>query len=277
MMPSKIQEERLEIPKTKALEYLAGYGSAVHCVQYRDYKWWYGDDTIAKFYYDRGCVIVDGESGNEGQHEFHCFIHHVAPDAEINAVTAEWKQLLTERAGKVENSRIVLVVYYVSNGELPPEREQYSGVRNYARMGKTVMFDSCVRELTQDDAELLYSTCKPYTENDAYFGRQEAEIFIETDYILNNEWKAFGIFDGERLAGAITRAYVQELDLVWLVDLYILPEYRGRGFGKALVRSALSEFPDKKWYYHTLRDNKASRALANALGFTLEGAELYLH
>jgi hypothetical protein len=41
-------------------------------------------------------------------------------------------------------------------------------------------------------------------------------------------------------------------------------------------QSALSEFPDKKWYYHTLRDNTESKALANALGFTLEGAELYL-
>ena len=259
-----------EITKTKALEYLAGYGTAVHCAQYRDYKWWYGDDTTAKFYYDRGCVIVEDEK----QQEFRCFIHQAAPDAEVDIVTGEWKQLLMERAGKAENSRIVLVLYYVSNGELPPEKEQYPGVRNYARMGENVIFDSRVRELTKDDAELLYSACKPCTENDTYFGKGEAGIFVETDYIFNNEWRAFGIFDGERLAGAALSTYVQELELAWLMDLLILPEYRGRGFGKALVWSALSEFPDKKWYCHTLRDNKESRALAKALGFMMEGAEL---
>lgn len=266
-----------EITQKEALGYLAGYGTAVHCSQYRDYKWFYGDGTTAKFYYDRGCVIVDDESENEGLHKFCCHVHHVTPDAEVDAVAAEWRQLLEERRGRVENSRVRLVVYYVSNGELPPEREQYRGVRNYARKGERVIFDSRVRELTQDDAKLLYSTCKPYTEKDTYFGKQEAEIFVETNYILNNEeWKAFGIFDGERLAGAATCAYFQEMDLAWLVDLYIVPEYRGRGFGKALVRSALSEFPDKKWHYYTLWDNTESRTLAKALGFTLEGAELYL-
>lgn len=265
-----------EVTRMEVLEYLAGYGTAVHCARHREYKWFYEDNQTVKFYYDCGCVIVSEEPKVEGHHEFQCCIHHVSPDAEVDAVTQEWRQLLTERAGKVENSRILLVVYYVSNGELPPEKERYPGVRNYARMGERVAYDSRVREMTRDDAELLYNACKPYTENDTYFGKQEAEIFIETEYILNNEWKAFGIFDGERLVGAVTCRYVEELDLVWLIDLYIVPEYRGRGYAKALVQSALSEFPDKKWYYHTLRDNTESKALANALGFTLEGAELYL-
>ena len=67
--------------------------------------------------------------------------------------------------------------------------------------------------------------------NDTFFGIKEAEIFIETDYIFNNEWKAFGIFDGGHLAGVAISTYVQELGLAWLVDLYIVPEYRSRGFG----------------------------------------------
>lgn len=265
-----------EITKKEALKYLAGYGTAVHCAQYREYKWFYGNDTNAKFYYDRGCIIVDDESEDKMQHDFRCYIHHVMPDAEIENVTETWKRLLTERAEHTDHSRIRLVVYYVSNGELSPEWEQYPGVRNYVRAGENVIFDSRVRELIQDDAELLYNTCKPYTENDTYFGKQEAEIFTETDYIFNNEWKTFGIFDGEQLAGAATSTYIQELDLAWLIDLYIVPKYRNRGFGKALVKSALSEFPDKKWYYHTLRDNTESRSFAAALGFTMEGAELYL-
>lgn len=266
-----------EITENEVLKYLAEYGAAVHCSQYREYKWFYNSGTsAAKFYYDRGCVIVYDEYLDGKQPGFRYLIHHIAPDAEVDTVTEEWKKILLERTVNTENPRILLVVCCVSNGELLPEKEQYPGVRNYVRMGERVLFDSRVRILTKKDAELLYKTCKPYVEKDTFFGMQEAEIFIETDYILDNEWKTFGIFDGDRLVGIATSSYVKDLRLAWLIDLYVVPEYRAKGFGKALVLSALSEFPDEKWYYHTLRDNTESRALAKSIGFRLQGAELYV-
>ncbi len=61
----------------------------------------------------------------------------------------------------------------------------------------------------------------------------------------------------------------REKDITWLRKLYILPEHQGRGFGQALMATALNAFGPVA--YHRLlvnRNNLAAQRFYMGLGFT---------
>lgn len=244
------------------INYLCKYGTVVHAEFFQMYQR-VCPVMPSEYYYDHGCVIVaDNRRYN---------IHQVTPDAQIEAVTAEYVK-------SCENTESHVDMFYVSNGDLPPELDKYLGWRNFARQGEKVPFDSRVRELTENDSELIRSTCAPYIENDTRFGKRLAWHFYEYIFTILNahQHHTFGIFYNNALVGIATSGPVEELGIAWLCDIFIIPEYRKKGYGKALIRSALSAYPDKKWCYQAARDNTESIALAKSLGFTLEGAGLHI-
>ena len=59
-------------------------------------------------------------------------------------------------------------------------------------------------------------------------------------------------YDGEQQIG-FCRAFTDGLALAYLADVYVLPEYRGRGLGEELVREMVERgpFADVKWILHT--------------------------
>jgi ribosomal protein S18 acetylase RimI-like enzyme len=61
------------------------------------------------------------------------------------------------------------------------------------------------------------------------------------------------------------RAFTDGVSLVYLADVYVLPEYRGRGLGVELVREMVENgpFANLRWILHT-RD---AHALYRKLGF----------
>jgi ribosomal protein S18 acetylase RimI-like enzyme len=61
-----------------------------------------------------------------------------------------------------------------------------------------------------------------------------------------------GLYDGDRLIG-LTRTVSDGHWLTYLADVYVLPEYRGRGLGAELVRATVEEGPyaDLGWLLHT--------------------------
>jgi len=266
----------IEITREQLLGHLKSYGSAVHCGMYVNYNlWYYENATNAKFFYDRGCAIVVEEYEHEGKWYIHRQIHQISPDADIDAVTAEWQAEVAEHAQKFVNPDICVMSFIVSNGDLPPEKDKFNGKRNFSRKGEKYFADNRVRELTPADSEIIKSACTPSLEKDTEFGKQLAKYFVNYDFeFKKGKQNIFGIFDGESLVGMATRSYEEPLDLVWLIDIFVGPDHRKMGLGSALILTVLSDYPDKKWHYQVAKQNTESLRLVKSLGFTLEGAGL---
>lgn len=267
-----------EITLEQLLENLRNYGTAVHCEMYGNYKHWYSyDDISAKFFYDRGCTIVVDEYEYNGKYHIYRKIHQTSPDADIDAVTVEWKAKAMEYAKNFENPEIWIFAFTVSNGELPPEKDKFYGWRNFSRKGKKYSVDKRVRELTLADSEIIKSACTPSLENDSLFGKQLAEAFLNYDFeYWNGKRRIFGIFDEDSLVGMASFLHEEQLDLAWICELFVVSDHRRKSFGRELVLKILSDYPDIKWHYQVAKQNKESIDFAKSLGFTLEGAGLFI-
>lgn len=76
----------------------------------------------------------------------------------------------------------------------------------------------------------------------------------------------FGVYLGGRQAG-FARVVTDRTTFAWLADVFILDEYRGRGYGKALVAAVLahSDLQGVRWLLAT----KDAHGLYAQAGFTL--------
>jgi GNAT superfamily N-acetyltransferase len=73
------------------------------------------------------------------------------------------------------------------------------------------------------------------------------------DFLANQSYWAEGRpYDVGRQVG-FARAFTDGVSLVYLADVYVLPEYRGRGLGVELVREMVERGPyaDIRWVLHT--------------------------
>lgn len=264
----------------QASKHLCSYGTAVHCEVFRNYRKWHDENDRKQFFFDRGCVIVTEEYDYNDRHWILYNVHQCAPDAAIEEAAEACRQECLNKADAYENPRTWVCQFYVSNGELTEEKNRFYGWRNYARQGYHVQRDPRVRALTEEDVPMIKAACDPYLDYDTDFGMQLAKAFFELDYSWLKDFMApfglYGIFDGGTLCGITDATFDRDLNLAWLLDIYVLPPYRGKGYGKALVEAALADHPDVKWHYQAARDNHPSIALAKSLGFTLEGAGLFI-
>jgi GNAT superfamily N-acetyltransferase len=72
------------------------------------------------------------------------------------------------------------------------------------------------------------------------------------DRLVREASRVVGLYDGDRQIG-FCRAFTDGLATAYLADVYVLPEYRGRGLGEELVREMIDNGPyaDVKWLLHT--------------------------
>ena len=72
------------------------------------------------------------------------------------------------------------------------------------------------------------------------------------DRLIDEAARVVGVYDGERQVG-FCRAATDGVSFVYLADVYLLEEYRGRGLGEELVREMVEREPlsDLKWLLHT--------------------------
>lgn len=106
----------------------------------------------------------------------------------------------------------------------------------------------------------------------ALFAGEAPEADMDEAFVELDHWLVFGTFVDGRLAAA---ASMYPWDGTRLADLGVitLPEYRGRGLGRAVVR-AISAHAIAKGYepqYRCQLDNAPSVALATSAGFTRFG------
>jgi GNAT superfamily N-acetyltransferase len=85
------------------------------------------------------------------------------------------------------------------------------------------------------------------------------------DRLIDGATRVVGLYDGDRQIG-FARAATDGTSFVYLADVYVLEEYRGRGLGEALVRFMVedSDFAHVRWLLHTSN----MHPLYRKLGFT---------
>jgi ribosomal protein S18 acetylase RimI-like enzyme len=83
--------------------------------------------------------------------------------------------------------------------------------------------------------------------------------------LVREATRVVGLYDGDRQVG-FCRAVSDGASFVYLADVYVLEEYRGRGLGEELVREMVEHgpFAEVRWLLHTTNMHRLYRKF----GFT---------
>ena len=78
--------------------------------------------------------------------------------------------------------------------------------------------------------------------------------------------RVVGLYDGDRQIGFCRAVEPGEVGPVYLADVYVLPDYRGRGLGVELVREMVENGPyaSRSWILHTADAHELYRKLGFA-------------
>ena len=270
-----------KITRNEFMQALRNYHPNLHCELYTNYRYWYfGEEALdAEFFSAEGCVIVYSAYEYEGKYPANCYIHEVSDGCDFAGACRKCKTYADEDCAKHENASLTIVL--VHQGELSDRLNEFQGFRKFARMGEAFEPDPHVCELTRDNADEIKAMCDPAVlENDTRFGKMEADSFFNWNFDWgDSEGIRFLGYRDEagKLLGIATWSAEAELNIGWLHDIFVSPEGRGRGIGKALVRTAVGKLPDRLWNYQAARDNVPSIRTAKSCGFTFEGAALFVY
>ncbi|HEY6962142.1 MAG TPA: GNAT family N-acetyltransferase [Gaiellaceae bacterium] len=82
------------------------------------------------------------------------------------------------------------------------------------------------------------------------------------DRLIDDAVRVVGLYDGDRQIG-FCRAATDGVSFVYLADVYVLEEYRGRGLGEALVREMVEQsgLAHIRWILHTTNMHPLYRKL----------------
>jgi GNAT superfamily N-acetyltransferase len=118
-------------------------------------------------------------------------------------------------------------------------------------------------ELDDDPKRIDVDAVHDYLANDSYWAEGRPRETVAR--LINDAARVVGVYDGDRQVG-FARAFSDGVSLVYLADVYVLPDYRGRGLGVELVREMVERGPlaNVRWILHT-RD---AHALYRKVGFT---------
>jgi GNAT superfamily N-acetyltransferase len=86
------------------------------------------------------------------------------------------------------------------------------------------------------DAEAVYR----YLRDESYWAAQRSREDVARS--IREAARVVGLYDGEQLIG-FARVISDGVHVAHLCDVYVLSEYRGRGFGVELVREAVDNGP----------------------------------
>ena len=118
-------------------------------------------------------------------------------------------------------------------------------------------------ELDDDKARVDRAEVHRFLSEESYWATGRARD--TQDRLIAEAARVVGLYDGDRQVG-FARAATDGVSFVYLADVYVLPEYRGRGLGEELVREMVERGPlaHLKWLLHT----SDMHPLYRKLGFT---------
>ena len=104
-------------------------------------------------------------------------------------------------------------------------------------------------ELDDDPARLDLDAIWSFLSTEAYWGKTRTREVFERQ--VREAARVMGLYRGKELVG-FERAFTDGM-VVYLADVYVLSEHRGRGLGVELVRAMVDEGPlrDLRWFLHT--------------------------
>lgn len=104
--------------------------------------------------------------------------------------------------------------------------------------------------LDDDPARIDVDAVHDYLANESYWAQGRPRHVVQR--LVENANRVVGIYDGERQVG-FARAFTDGATLVYLADVYVLEEYRGRGLGVELIREMIDNGPYQNlgWILHT--------------------------
>ena len=117
-------------------------------------------------------------------------------------------------------------------------------------------------EFDDDPARIDVDAVHDYLANESYWAEGRPRDVVER--LIREAQRVVGVYDGDRQVG-FARAFTDGVALVYLADVYVLPEYRGRGVGVQLIREMVENGPygSLRWILHT-RD---AHGLYRKIGF----------
>jgi GNAT superfamily N-acetyltransferase len=107
-------------------------------------------------------------------------------------------------------------------------------------------------ELDDDAARIDEDAAWQFLSTEAYWGRFRTRGDFSAQ--LASAWRVVGVYETAtgRMVG-FARAVSDGVAFAYLADVYVLPEARGRGVGKELVRAMIDRGPGARfrWALHT--------------------------
>jgi GNAT superfamily N-acetyltransferase len=105
-------------------------------------------------------------------------------------------------------------------------------------------------ELDDDPDRIDVDAVHDFLSNHAYWAQGRPRETVERT--IREASRVVGLYAGGRQIG-FARAFTDGVAAVYLADVYVLPEHRGRGLGVELVREMVEGSPwaDQKWLLHT--------------------------
>jgi ribosomal protein S18 acetylase RimI-like enzyme len=124
-------------------------------------------------------------------------------------------------------------------------------------------------ELDDDRGRVDVDALHAFLSEHAYWALGRPRETVER--LVREASRVVGLYEDERLIG-FARTVSDGQSFAYLADVYVLPEYRGRGLGVELVREAVENgpFADHRWLLHT----EDAHALYEKVGFTKPGYKL---
>jgi GNAT superfamily N-acetyltransferase len=109
-------------------------------------------------------------------------------------------------------------------------------------------------ELDDDQGRIAVDAVHDFISNHSYWAPGRSRELQEE--LIHGSMRLVGVYHAGHLVG-FARA-VGDSHLVYLADVYVLPEHRGNGLGVELVREMVENGPyaDSRWILHTADAHK---------------------
>lgn len=118
-------------------------------------------------------------------------------------------------------------------------------------------------EISTDRDRLDVDVIHRFLAEQSYWARGRSREVVERTI---RHSLCFGVYLGPRQVG-YARVVTDFATFAWLADVFILDEFRGRGYGKALVQAVL-EHPELQGLRRFLLATKDAHTLYGQYGFT---------
>jgi GNAT superfamily N-acetyltransferase len=105
--------------------------------------------------------------------------------------------------------------------------------------------------LDDDPERVDVGAVHDFLANESYWATGRPHELV--DRLVREADRLVGLYDSGGRQIGFARAFTDGATLVYLADVYVLPEYRGRGLGAELVREIVENGPyaGLRWILHT--------------------------